>query len=148
MENYSLWVEKISQMYALPYWLVQIAPIFLLILALLTIFLVYKMFEPRYKYYTQDEFFSVLWQWKYKKNKIIDLWCYCPTCKSMLVVDDENCRTTQMLGQKITFFICNECGESEKGRIKGGDRRFALANVRREIERKIREKSFDIHTLK
>jgi len=66
----------------------------------------------------------------------------------MLHVDDENCRTTSNLGEKITFFICDTCNESEIGRIKGGDRQYALKVIVREILAKIRLNTFDIYAYK
>jgi len=110
--------------------------------------LIFKIFEPKFKLYRVDMFHNVLWKWSYTGEKIVDLWCYCPKCKSMLHVDDENCSTTSNLGDKITFFVCHKCGECEVGRIKGGDRNYALRVVTREILAKIRLNTFDIYKYK
>ena len=131
--------------YGYPKWIVISAFLFLIILSIFIIFLVVKIFEPKYRMYKEDKFYNLIWKWKYKKDKIIDLWCYCPMCGSMLVVDDEHSKTTSVLGDKITFFICNECEEREVGRVVGGDRKHALKMVERKILEKIRLKTFDIY---
>ena len=56
----------------------------------------------------------------------------------MLSCDDENCRATEELQEKITFFVCHECGGHEQGRVVGGDRRYAISLVKREVLREIR----------
>jgi uncharacterized protein YbaR (Trm112 family) len=145
MEKIKSYISELGQAYNIPEALVVAAPIFLLFIAIFLTFLAVKLLEPKYRLYKQDSFYNLIWKWKWKKDEIVDLWCYCPTCKSMLYVDDENCKTTSTLGDKITFFICHECNESEKGRIRGGDRRFALSVIKREILGKVRNKTFDIY---
>lgn len=145
MEQISFYIHELSQTYNVPVPLVLITPVFFLAIVVFLLFLLVKLLEPKYRLYKQDTFYNLIWKWKWKKNEVIDLWCYCPTCKSMLYVDDENCKTTSNLGEKITFFICQECGESEKGRIRGGDRRYALQVIKRAIMQKVRENSFDIY---
>ena len=139
-------IEKLSTQYDFPQWVIIASFLALALMAFLFLFLIVKIFEPKYKLYKQDRFEGMLWKWKYKGKTIIDLWCYCPGCGSMLHVDDENCKTTSNLGEKITFFVCNSCEEREVGRIKGGDRRYALKVVTRAILAKIRLKTFDIYS--
>jgi predicted RNA-binding Zn-ribbon protein involved in translation (DUF1610 family) len=145
MQNLQDFIHSLSQAYNVPSSLIIAMPVFLFFLFIFLIFLVIKLLEPKYRLYKQDTFYNLVWKWKWKGSDIIDLWCYCPTCKAMLYVDDENCKATNNLGEKITFFVCNECGESEKGRIRGGDRRYALQVIKRAIMQKVRQKSFDIY---
>lgn len=142
------YIEKLASQYGFPEWVIIATFVAILIMLVFIIALVIKIIEPKHKLYKQDMFEGMLWKWKYKGEKIIDLWCYCPTCGSMLHVDDENCKTTTSLGEKTTFFICDTCGEREIGRIKGGDRRYALKVVTRAILAKIRLNTFDIYAYK
>jgi uncharacterized protein YlaI len=138
-------VSQIAQEYDLPQWLVISGPIVIFFMVIFLIFLAFKIMEPCYRLYKEDMFYNVIWRWNWKGSEVIDLWCFCPTCKAMLFVDDENCRTTTMLNEKITFFVCHDCGEHEKGRLKGGDRRYVLNVVKRDIAAKVRHKTFDIY---
>lgn len=99
--------------------------------------------RPKYHKFRELILFKVLWRWKYKKGDIIGLWCYCPKCQNMLMVDDENCRSEETLQHKITYFVCPTCGGHELGRVVGGDRRYVLSLVRRDIWRHIREGSYN-----
>ncbi len=141
-------IEALAVEYNIPEYLVVLIAITLFSMTAFLLVLIYKIFEPKYKLYKKDMFHDMIWKWKYKGDNIIDLWCYCPNCDSMLMVDDENCKATVNLGEKVTFFICHECGEHEVGRIKGGDRRYALKVVTREILAKIRLKTYDIYKYK
>ena len=138
-------IQAIAIEYSIPEYLVIIMPIVLFIMVIFLLFLAFKIFEPKFKLYKTDMFYGMLWKWKYKGEMVIDLWCYCPTCKSMLIVDDENCNATANLGDKTTFFVCHECGDNEIGRIKGGDRHYALKVIIRAILAKIRLNTFDIY---
>lgn len=148
MESLLTYIEQLSITYNTPTWLIIIAPIAFFIMVIFIVILAVKIFEPKYKLYTHDIFHGMIWKWKYKGDEIIDLWGYCPTCKESLSVDDENCNATKNLGEMVTFFVCHECGGDEKGRIKGGDRRYALSVIKRAILAKIRLKSYDIYAHK
>lgn len=141
-------IAQLAKNYDFPQWVIVISIIALIFMFVFIVVLTIKIFEPKYKMYRQDMFEGMLWKWKYKGENIIDLWCYCPTCKSMLHVDDENCKATTTLGDKMTYFICDKCDEKEIGRIKGGDRRYALKVIIRAILAKIRLKTFDIYAYK
>jgi len=145
MENLIELIEQVSKDYSIPQWLVVLAPIVISIMVVFIIILLIKILEPKHKQYKRDIFEGMIWKWKYNGDEIVDLWCYCPTCQNMLFVDDENCQATTNLGDMITFFICHECGGDEKGRIKGGDRRYSLSVIKRAILAKIRLKTFDIY---
>jgi len=141
-------ITKLSTEYGYPQWAVIVTFLVLTLMVVFIIVLIVKIVEPKHKQYRQDMFEGMLWKWHYKGDKIIDLWCYCPTCKSMLHVDDENCNATSSLGDKTTFFVCDTCDEKEVGRIKGGDRKYALKIIIRAILAKIRLKTFDIYAYK
>ncbi|WP_024955357.1 hypothetical protein [Sulfurospirillum arcachonense] len=139
------YITELAQKYNFPEWVIIVTPISLFFMIIFIIVLVVKILEPKYKLYKKDIFHNMVWQWKYKGENIVELWCYCPVCKSMLHVDDENCRTTQNLGDKITFFVCDKCDEREVGRIVGGDRKYALSVIRRAILANIRLNTYDIY---
>ncbi len=141
-------IQTIAQENNIPEYIVIAIPVALFLMTDFLIIIAFKIFEPKFKLYRTDMFHGMLWRWKYKKKSVIDLWCYCPTCEAMLMVDDENCKTTSNLGEKRTFFVFNECGGNEIGRIKGGDRHYALKFVIRGILTKIRLKTFDIYKYK
>lgn len=131
-------LTRISTLYNIPQWAVNIGAITIFIILVAFPFVAKKLLEPKYRKFKQMSMYNVLWRWKYKKNEIVGLWCYCPKCLSMLSCDDENCRATEELQEKITFFVCHECGGHEQGRVVGGDRRYAISLVKREVLREIR----------
>lgn len=113
-------------------WATAIAAFLLIVI----VFLILKKRED-YKRFTTFNRYDVVWKWKYKSNQIVSLWCYCPSCGARLVCDDEHSKSA-FLGEKNTFLICNACGESEKGRVTGGDRNHVLRVVKNEIYRLIK----------
>lgn len=131
-------LTRISTLYNIPQWAVNIGAITIFIILVAFPFVAKKLLEPKYRKFRQMSMYNVLWRWKYKKDEIVGLWCYCPKCLSMLSCDDENCRATEELQDKITFFVCHECGGHEQGRVVGGDRRYAISLVKREVLREIR----------
>jgi len=141
-------ITNLAQQYNFPEWAIIGSFLAIVIMLIFIIVLIVKILEPKHKMYRQDKFHGMMWKWKYKNDRIVDLWCYCPTCNSMLHVDDENCKATSTLGDKTTFFICDTCNEREIGRIKGGDRRYALKVVIRAILAKIRLNTYDIYEYK
>ena len=140
-------LTRISTLYNIPQWAVNIGAITIFIILVAFPFVAKKLLEPKYRKFKQMSMYNVLWRWKYKKDEIVGLWCYCPKCLSMLSCDDENCRATEELQEKITFFVCNECGGHEQGRVVGGDRRYAVSLVKREVLRQIRTTEY-IATMK
>lgn len=129
---------RISTLYNIPQWAVNIGAFAIFMILVAFPFVVKKLLEPKYYKFKEMVMYNVLWRWKYKKDDIIGLWCYCPRCGAMLICDDENCKVTEDLQSKITFFVCNDCGGHEQGRVTGGDRRYALSLVKREILRYVR----------
>nr|WP_256497208.1 hypothetical protein [Sulfurospirillum sp. DNRA8] len=136
-------LNRISTLYAIPQWIVNSGAITICIILVASPFVARFLMRPKYYKFREMLLFKVLWRWKYKKGDIIALWCYCPKCRAMLFCDDENCRTTDVLQDKITFFVCNECGGNELGRVVGGDRRYALSLVRRDIWRHIKDGTYN-----
>lgn len=81
-------------------------------------------------------------------KRVVSLWCYCPECGSELTCDDESCRSSNVLANKITYFICQKCGEVEKSRITGGDRKYVLKIIRLEILKRVNENSYKDEVIK
>jgi hypothetical protein len=100
--------------------------------------------RPEYKRYTSDTLYGANWQWEWQGHSIIGLWCYCPTCKGALSFDDTLCQTTHKLGEKTTYLICTHCDAGQVAQIKGGDRRYVLKLVQREILRRAQTKTFTL----
>lgn len=143
MEKILSLLTRISELYAIPQWIVNSGAIAICIILVAFPFVARYLMRPKYSKFRELILFKVLWRWKYKKGDIIGLWCYCPKCQSMLMVDDENCRSEETLQHKITYFVCQECGGNELGRVVGGDRRYVLSLVRRDIWRHIRDGSYN-----
>jgi len=136
-------LTRISELYTIPQWIVNSGAITICIILVAFPFVARYLMRPKYFKFRELILFKVLWRWKYKKGDVVGLWCYCPKCQSMLMVDDENCRSEETLQHKITYFVCQECGGNELGRVIGGDRRYILSLVRRDIWRHIRDGSYN-----
>ena len=136
-------LNRISELYAIPQWVVNSGAIAICIILVAFPFVARVLMRPKYFKFRELILFKVLWRWKYKKGDVIGLWCYCPKCQSMLMVDDENCRSEETLQHKITYFVCPTCGGHELGRLVGGDRRYVLSLVRRDIWKHIREGTYN-----
>lgn len=136
-------LSRISVLYNIPQWIVNSGAVAIVIILIASPFVVRYLMQPKYYKFREMILFKVLWRWKYKKGEVIGLWCYCPKCQALLMVDDENCRSEENLQNKLTFFICHECGGNELGRVVGGDRRYVLSLVKRDIWRHIRDGSYN-----
>ncbi len=136
-------LTRISELYTIPQWLVNTGAITIFCILVAFPFVVRHLMQPKYYRFRELLVFKVLWRWKYKRGDIVGLWCYCPKCQAMLMVDDENCRSSDSLQNKITYFICNECGGHELSRVVGGDRRYVLSLVKRDIWRYIKEGTYN-----
>lgn len=143
MEKILSLLTRISELYAIPQWIVNSGAISICVILISFPFIARVLMRPKYHKFRELILFKVLWRWKYKKGDVIGLWCYCPKCQNMLMVDDENCRSEETLQHKITYFVCPECGGHELGRVIGGDRRYVLSLVRRDIWRHIRDGSYN-----
>lgn len=143
MEKILSLLTRISELYTIPQWIVNSGAITICIILVAFPFVARYLMRPKYFKFRELILFKVLWRWKYKKGDVVGLWCYCPKCQSMLMVDDENCRSEETLQHKITYFVCQECGGNELGRVICGDRRYILSLVRRDIWRHIRDGSYN-----
>lgn len=85
--------------------------------------------------YIEDNLYEVPWKWEWKKDKILNLKCHCPSCDEILVYENDN-----ILHK--TYFLCPSC-DAQKAVIGGGDSKYALGIVKREIMRKVRTKEFE-----
>ncbi len=84
---------------------------------------------PSWKDYKEDRFYGMLWRWSYWGREVIDLWCFCPVCDTVLVYGEDRHVGT-------TTFSCETCN-----RLTGqeaGDKDYVFAKVKRQIDRKIR----------
>lgn len=80
---------------------------------------------------------GIIWRWSWNRDNIVNLWCFCPVCDNELVYDDEY--DTRFKPE--TYFSCEKCGKII-GCISGGDRRYALEYIKREIRRRIRTNEY------
>lgn len=136
-------LNRFSSLYNIPQWGVNSGAIIICVILIASPFVARYLMRPKYYKYREMFLFKVLWRWKYKKGNVIALWCYCPNCHGMLICDDENCRSTGTLQDKKTYFVCTECGSNELGRVVGGDRRYALSLVKRDIWRHIKDGTYN-----
>ena len=90
--------------------------------------------------YTEDILDGLKWRWRWRGNRIDDLWCFCPICDAELV-------PSESYGE--TDFICERCPADgtlnsfgSRGRVvetvRGGSRYYAMGAAKREIRRRIR----------
>jgi predicted RNA-binding Zn-ribbon protein involved in translation (DUF1610 family) len=117
----------------------------------LTISILYIILHKteEYERFRSIKFYNIVWRWNWMSNKrVVSLWCYCPECGSELTCDDESCRSSNVLANKITYFICQKCGEVEKSRITGGDRKYVLKIIRLEILKRVNENSYKDEVIK
>lgn len=102
-----------------------------------------KNSKPEHILYVEDLIYKAKWRWNWEKDEINNLQCYCPKCDSLLVYDDCSCHTKYTDVTK-TDFICENCNSEIIATIPGENKNYALALVKREIERKIRTKEYKI----
>ncbi|MDR1285488.1 MAG: hypothetical protein LBJ88_04725 [Campylobacteraceae bacterium] len=113
------------------------------ILSMTVLYIIFRKTEE-YKRFKSLRFYNVIWKWNWmSKKRIVSLWCYCPECGSELTCDDESCRSSNVLANKITYFTCQKCGDVEKSRITGGDRKYVLKIVKLEIIKRVNENSYE-----
>lgn len=109
---------------------VILIPIFLTII----IYMIFFMHKPAHHNYCTDNLYGANWKWEWKKENILNLSCYCPECDEKLVYENDH-----ILHK--TYFLCSKCN-SQKAVIGGGDSKYALSVVLREILRKVRTKEY------
>lgn len=91
---------------------------------------------PAYYQYKEDFIHMAKWRWKWKDNRISNLWCFCPACDATLVYNDPSVRDF-LSNEKGTKFICENC-DRVVAKIDSGDKDYAISAVTREIDRRIR----------
>lgn len=127
-------MEEYSIVSFMPDWaFVTLSIIFLA--ALLYLFIKIFIIKPAFFYYIEDNLYKIKWKWRWKKDKIIELYCFCPKCEDRLVYDDTSCKDSYSLN-KETKFICEKCHFSSS--LSGGDISYSLNIIEREINRKVR----------
>jgi len=107
------------------------------IVLLLVVFALYYTFfrvQEDFYNYKDDTLYGVHWRWSWKKDTIMNLQCFCPSCDSVLVYEND------FILHK-TYFLCPTCDE-QKAVIGGGDSKYSFGIVKREIQRKIRTKEY------
>lgn len=88
--------------------------------------------------YTTDNLHGAKWRWRWNGHDVTNLWCFCPACDSELVYDDSSCSDILRMSEPRTDFICEHCGNTHVTSIKGGNQRYAVSAIQREIQRKLR----------
>lgn len=141
------WLYKeLLTTYTLPLWLILIISIFASIyIAKLLLSIKFKS-KPEYTAYTQDFIYGTNWKWKWEKEEISDIQCYCPKCDAILIYDDtlSNIKHTEL---SKTDFICENCNSNIVTTIHGGNKNYAINAVKREIERRIRTDEYKTITI-
>ena len=97
--------------------------------------------KPEHLTYIEDSVYGAKWRWKWTKDEISDIQCYCPKCDAILVYDDRSSHTKYTDVPK-TDFICQNCDSQIITSIHGGNKNYALSAVKREIERRIRTNEY------
>ena len=129
---------------SLPGWAWMVFCIFLLANLAIIYFAVKGMFEasePEFEVYIEDTIHGAVWRWDWVKNRISNIWCFCPRCDATLVYSDNSPRWGYMEVQ-TTSFICENCNNSVIASIDGGKKSYAIGAVEREIGRRIRTGEF------
>ena len=115
------------------------------VLALITIIKILLLFtnnkKEEYTKYVEDSIYDAKWRWKWRKDEIINIECYCPKCDSLLVYDDSSCHTKYTELVK-TDFICENCKSQIVTSIHGGNKKYAMNTIKREIQRRIRTEEY------
>jgi len=132
--------EALFSSYTLPGWILLI----ILVLALFGLIIIFISIKsnnnPEYKSYVEDFIYGVKWRWEWSGNNIFNTWCYCPKCDATLVYDDSSCSRYSSVSK--TDFICENCNSQVVASISGGNKRYAIGAVEREIDRRIRTNEY------
>jgi hypothetical protein len=132
------WFDEILlSSFTIPVWLLSIISILAFITLIKFFLLITNNSTVEYKAYVKDFIYGTNWRWRWKKDEIVDLQCYCPICDSLLVYDESSCHTRYTDVSK-TDFICENCKSQIVTSIHGGNKKYAFSAVKREIERRIR----------
>jgi uncharacterized protein YlaI len=138
----TIWLDEILlSSFTIPVWLLSIISILASVSVIKFFLLLINNSNPEYKAYVKDFIYGTNWRWKWKKDEIVELQCYCPICDSVLVYDESSCHTRYTDVAK-TDFICENCKSQIVTSIHGGNKKYAFNAVKREIERKIRTNEY------
>lgn len=138
----TIWIYDILlTSYTLPVWLLLIISILALVSIINFLLLFTNNKKAEYTKYVKDSIYDATWRWKWKKDDIVDIQCYCPKCDSILVYDESSCHTKYTEVTK-TDFICEKCNSQIVTSIHGGNKKYAINAVKREIQRRIRTQEY------
>jgi hypothetical protein len=86
--------------------------------------------------YVEDEFEGLVWRWRYAfTGAIVELWCFCPECDSVLVYSEEGGSFVEER-KPMVHLKCERC-QTRRASLEG-NREFVLARIQRLIDRKLR----------
>ena len=135
-------------------------PIYLILLVILAIILVIWFCAYRFgavterqdadhHNYTEDVIRDVVWRWRWSKNTIINLVCYCPACDTQLEFwessrsrDEVELRCGGKCEPDIRDYVGNTKRIPLKSTIRGRSSRDALNKIESEILRRIRTEEY------
>ncbi|RXK06598.1 hypothetical protein [Halarcobacter bivalviorum] len=116
-----------------PIWL-QLLPIVLPIILVIAI----KLIGKNRSKYTEDTFYNIKWNWKWHKDDIVNLECFCPTCGESLYYDDTTSKFTLQVSK--VDFICDKC-QKVVGSIANENKKLNSSQIiSKEIQRQIYRK--------
>jgi len=133
--------EVLLSSYTLPVWLLLIISILATTTILRFMISLTSSSNPEYTVYVKDSIYGANWRWKWSKDEIANIQCYCPKCDAQLIYDESSCHTRYTEVAK-TDFICENCDSKIVTSIHGGNKNYALGAIKREIERRIRTNEF------
>jgi len=138
----SIWTyEALLTSYNIPLWVLLVISILALITVIRFLISFQNNEKPAYLSYKEDFIYEAKWRWKWTKDQITNIQCYCPTCDSVLVYDDSSC-STRYTDIAKTDFICENCKSQIITSIHGGNNTYAINAVKREIQRRIRTNEY------
>ena len=127
--------------YSLPIWVLLIISTLAIITIVRFLLLLTNSSKEEFTKYVEDSIYGAKWRWKWTKDEIINIECYCPKCDSLLVYDDSSCHTKYTELVK-TDFICENCKSQIVTSIHGGNKKYAMNTIKREIQRRIRTEEY------
>ena len=136
--------EALLTSYTVPLWVLIIISVLALTTTIRFLINLQSNTKPEHLSYKEDFIYGANWRWKWTKNEVSNIQCYCPKCDSLLVYDDSSCHTRYTDVTK-TDFICQNCESQLVTSIHGGNKNYAINAVKREIERRIRTNEYKIN---
>lgn len=136
--------EALLTSYTVPLWVLIIISVLALTTIIRFLINLQGSSKPEHLSYKEDFIYGANWRWKWTKNEVSNIQCYCPKCDSLLVYDDSSCHTRYTDVTK-TDFICQNCESQLVTSIHGGNKNYAINAVKREIERRIRTNEYKIN---